>query len=159
MDMSMTWDGFGDDDMEYNVGKNCFKVLSEWERRRRIAAVQVICYVVRAIHLLGVASQLGPIERGPNLNSENIERAKFRSDLMHQLSTHEYAKDVIRMRIHAFLKLCEILQCTSRLHDNRNSFVEEQVAKFLWMLGHHAKNKTIRFFFLLIIEDHKSSFL
>ena len=151
MDMPNAWEGFDettrDDDLEYVNENSCFKILNDWEQRRRLAAVQVLCFVVHAIHLLGVTVQLNSIERDPNPNPINIKRGKIRNELIYQLSTNEYAKDVIRMKPHAFLKLCEILRGTGRLHDNRNSLVEEQVAKFLWMLGHHCKNKNIRFFF------------
>ena len=47
----------------------------------------------------------------------------------------------------AFARLCELLRETGRIQDNRNIIVEEQVAKFLYMLAHNGKNQTTSFFF------------
>ncbi|KAL5573544.1 hypothetical protein UlMin_023141 [Ulmus minor] len=46
-----------------------------------------------------------------------------------------------------FARLCELLRETGRIQDNRNAIVEEQVAKFLFMLAHNGKNRTFSFFF------------
>ncbi|KAL0005297.1 hypothetical protein SO802_012858 [Lithocarpus litseifolius] len=43
---------------------------------------------------------------------------------------------------YAFAKLCEILRGTGRLKDNRNASVEEQVAKFLYILAHNERIRT-----------------
>ena len=42
---------------------------------------------------------------------------------------------------------CEKLRGTGRGKDSRCSTVEEQVAKFLHIIGHNVKNKTMSFFF------------
>ncbi|KAL5576292.1 hypothetical protein UlMin_017991 [Ulmus minor] len=51
------------------------------------------------------------------------------------------------MRPLAFARLCDLLRGTGRLKDNKNSIVEEQVAKFLYILAHNVKNRTMVFFF------------
>ena len=40
----------------------------------------------------------------------------------------------------AFARLCELLRDTNCLKDNKYVIVEEQVAKFLYVLAHNAKN-------------------
>ena len=47
----------------------------------------------------------------------------------------------------AFARLCELLRDSGRLKDNRNAIVEEQVAKFLYVLSHNVRNRTTSFFF------------
>ena len=44
-------------------------------------------------------------------------------------------------------KLCEILRGTSHLKDTRNAYSEEQVAKFLYILAHNERIRTVSFFF------------
>ncbi|KAK2655220.1 hypothetical protein Ddye_008272 [Dipteronia dyeriana] len=66
---------------------------------------------------------------------------------MTQISTNEKCRHILRMGPDAFVRLCELLRATDRLKDNRNSVVEEQVAKFLYALAHNAKNRTISFVF------------
>ena len=67
------------------------------------------------------------------------ESLNVRNELMQQLTTNEKCHDIIRMSPLAFARLCELLQETGRIQDNRNAIVEEQVAKFLYMLAHNVK--------------------
>ncbi|KAL5579345.1 hypothetical protein UlMin_011787 [Ulmus minor] len=69
------------------------------------------------------------------------------NELMQQLSTNEKCHEIIRMSPLAFARLCELLRETGCIQDNRNAIVEEQVAKFLYILAHNVKNRTISFFF------------
>ena len=47
----------------------------------------------------------------------------------------------------AFLQLCEKLQATGRVKDSIRTTVEEQVVRFLHILAHNVKHRTISFFF------------
>nr|XP_023915784.1 uncharacterized protein LOC112027337 [Quercus suber] len=51
------------------------------------------------------------------------------------------------MGLYAFAKLCKILRGTGRLKDTKNASVEEQVAKFLYILAHNERIRTFSFFF------------
>ncbi|XLR14271.1 hypothetical protein HN51_035181, partial [Arachis hypogaea] len=44
-------------------------------------------------------------------------------------------------------QLCQKLRGTGRVKDSIRSTVEEQVAKFLHIIGHNVKNRTMSFFF------------
>ena len=81
------------------------------------------------------------------LRNSSIKSENMRSELMQWLSKNEKCHDIIRMRSLAFARLCNLLWGTGRLKDNKNSIVEEQVAKFLYILAHNVKNRTIVFFF------------
>ncbi|XP_072062174.1 uncharacterized protein [Arachis hypogaea] len=47
----------------------------------------------------------------------------------------------------AFRQLCKKLRGTGRVKDSTRSTVEVQVAKFLHIIGHNVKTKTMSFFF------------
>ena len=51
------------------------------------------------------------------------------------------------MRPYAFAKLCEILRGIGCLKNTRNASVEEQVAKFIYILAHNERIRTVSFFF------------
>ncbi|XP_015935347.1 protein ALP1-like [Arachis duranensis] len=48
---------------------------------------------------------------------------------------------------HAFLELCAKLRATGHVKDTIHVTVEEQVTRFLYIIGHNVKNRTISFFF------------
>ena len=75
------------------------------------------------------------------------ERENVRQELLSELRCSRKCRDIIRMGPYAFAKLCEILRETGRLKDTRNAFVEEQVAKFLYILAHNERIHMISFFF------------
>lgn len=77
----------------------------------------------------------------------NFQRKRARDRLLNNIKNHKDSRDIIRMRPHAFQRLCFILRGTDRLRDNQYSCVEEQVAKFLHVLSHTVRNRTLRFFF------------
>ncbi|XLU63242.1 hypothetical protein S245_022451, partial [Arachis hypogaea] len=66
---------------------------------------------------------------------------------MIQLLTSEKCRDVIRMGPEAFRQLCQKLRGTGRVKDSIRSTVKEQVAKFLHIIGHNVKTRTMSFFF------------
>ncbi|TXG57010.1 hypothetical protein EZV62_018323 [Acer yangbiense] len=137
------------ENMEDNQMDTCeeyfTKFLSHWERQRHMAAVQAVCNVTHMICVMKLYCCSRYVDRSVG----NIfgERENVRRELMTQLSTNEKCRDILRMGPNAFARLCELLRATGRLKDNKNSIVEEQVAKFLYVLAHNAKNRTISFFF------------
>jgi hypothetical protein len=77
----------------------------------------------------------------------NFERKEIRDKLMKRLWDDQESRSVLRMGLEAFQRLYSILRGTGRLKDNNYSCVEEQVAKFLHVLSHNVRNRTIRFIF------------
>ncbi|KAL2343348.1 hypothetical protein Fmac_004633 [Flemingia macrophylla] len=57
------------------------------------------------------------------------------------MSTH-YSHETV-----AFINLCERVRATTLVNDAFRSTVEEQVAKFLHIVGHNVKNRSVSFFF------------
>ncbi|GAV82249.1 LOW QUALITY PROTEIN: DDE_4 domain-containing protein, partial [Cephalotus follicularis] len=52
--------------------------------------------------------------------------------------------DKVRMDRRAFHILCQMLKSKGKLSNNKNSSVEDMVAMFLFMLGHHTKHRVIK---------------
>ncbi|XLR06970.1 hypothetical protein HN51_061848, partial [Arachis hypogaea] len=59
----------------------------------------------------------------------------------------EKCQDVICMGPEAFRQLCQKLKGTVRVKDSTRSTVEEQVTKFLHIIGHNVKIRIMSFFF------------
>ncbi|QHN81328.1 Putative nuclease [Arachis hypogaea] len=47
----------------------------------------------------------------------------------------------------AFLQLCEKLRATRQVRDTKHVTVEEQVARFLYIIAHNVKTRTVSFFY------------
>nr|KYP59498.1 Putative nuclease HARBI1 [Cajanus cajan] len=59
----------------------------------------------------------------------------------------EQCRHIICMGPMAFITLCERIRGTGLVKDAFRSIVEEQVAKFLHIVGHNVKNRYVSFFF------------
>ncbi|XLS78258.1 hypothetical protein HN51_062483, partial [Arachis hypogaea] len=67
--------------------------------------------------------------------------------LIIRLLKSEKCQDVIRMGPKEFRQLCEKLRGTGRIKDSTRSTIEEKVAKFLHIMEHNVKTRTVCFFF------------
>ncbi|XLS86935.1 hypothetical protein HN51_037101, partial [Arachis hypogaea] len=81
------------------------------------------------------------------IHDDNLEREIRHTQLMTLLLKSEKCQDVIRMGPEAFRQLCQKLRGTSRVKDSTRSTAEEQVTKFLHIIGHNVKIRTMSFFF------------
>ena len=75
------------------------------------------------------------------------ERENVCQELLSEFRCSKKCRDIIRMWPYAFAKLCEIFQGTGCLKDISNASVEEQVAKFLYILAHNKRIRMVSFFF------------
>ena len=66
---------------------------------------------------------------------------------MYQLQSNVRCRDITRMGPEAFTNLCEILQEYGGLQPTKLVSIEEQVAKFLYILSHNVRNWATSFFF------------
>lgn len=76
-------------------------------------------------------------------SDENSENEQRRVQLMAQLAETEKCRDIIRMRPHAFLQLCEKLRSYGHVKDLTRATVEGQVAEFLYIVGHDPNTRTM----------------
>ena len=58
----------------------------------------------------------------------------------------------------AFTRLVNILRGISRLRNSAHSNVKEQVAKFLHIVGHNLRNRTMKFYFKCSSETVRRHF-
>ncbi|XP_016206692.1 protein ALP1-like [Arachis ipaensis] len=119
------------------------RVNEELEKRQNICVTSLTCVMVHALCTLELLSRYRPRQ----INDENLERENRRAQLMIQLLKSDKCRDVIRMSPEAFQLLCQKLRGTGRVKDSTRSTVEEQVAKFLHIIGHNVKTRTMSFFF------------
>ncbi|XLR22465.1 hypothetical protein S83_050365, partial [Arachis hypogaea] len=119
------------------------RVREELENRQHICVTSLSCVAVHQLYLLELISQHRPRQ----INDDNLERELRRTQLMTQLLESEKCRDVIRMGPEVFRQLCHKLRGTGRVKDSTRSTVEEQVAKFLHIIGHNVKTRTMSFFF------------
>jgi len=70
-----------------------------------------------------------------------------KEQLMSYLVHTNRCRDIIRMGPKAFINLCQRLRSTGLVKYAIRSTVEEQVAKFLHIIGYNMKNKSVAFFF------------
>ncbi|XLT02900.1 hypothetical protein HN51_052251, partial [Arachis hypogaea] len=119
------------------------RIREDLEKRQQICVTSLSCVTVHTLYSLEFLSQYRPRQ----INNKNLERENRRTQLMTQLLTSEKCRDVIRMGPEAFRQLCQKLRETGRVKNSIRSTVEEQVAKFLHIIGHNVKTRTMSFFF------------
>ena len=107
------------------------------------ASCRYLCYILHRRQWL--KRRVPPI-----LTQSTIERQLVHDEIMHQLRTSEKCYDVIHIGPQACPDLCDILQRNGDLQDTQRAIIEEQVAKFLHILSHNVKNRTISFFFFVV---------
>ena len=66
---------------------------------------------------------------------------------MREIIGNKKCCDIIRMGPGAFLDLCDMLCKEGGLQPTQRATIEEQVAKFLYILSHGVKHREISFFF------------
>ena len=111
-----------------------------WRERRRRVVTQVISlleYWFRRYANNRIPSSMG-----------TSERERVREEIMGRILGSETSRNITRMSPQAFINLCNILEKDGGLRPTRLVSVEEQVAKTLYILAHHAKNREIQFWFL-----------
>ncbi|KAK9273745.1 hypothetical protein L1049_018555 [Liquidambar formosana] len=122
--------------------------VDEWDRRRRIAA-QLVAYLV---YYYRICKHANTVDRMIMPNDQIKDRERRRNELMYDIRTSESSRGLIRMSPEAFETLCNILQTSGRLTATRRATIEEQVSKFLYMLGHNVRNRVTSFFFYRSLE-------
>ncbi|WKA10348.1 hypothetical protein VitviT2T_027923 [Vitis vinifera] len=116
----------------------------EWQRLRRWAATCVSMYAAYAAILVSVYHHSNYLERSIS-NEGDYERHALMERLT--LMDNEDCYNQLRMGKDAFARLVNILRGIGRLRNSAHSNVKEQVAKFLHIVGHNLRNRTMKFYF------------
>ena len=101
-------------------------------------------YAAYAAILVSVYHRSNYLERSIS-NEGDYERHALMERLT--LMDNEDCYNQLRMGNDAFVRLVNIIRGTGRLKNNAHSNVEEQVAKFLHIVGHNLRNRTMKFYF------------
>ncbi|KAL4369925.1 hypothetical protein AHAS_Ahas06G0014500 [Arachis hypogaea] len=119
-------------------------VLKEnWKRGKQLCTITMLCYTVHMLYLLKVMAK--KIEKP--IRDHIIGREHIQTTLLQQLRETNRCCNILRMGPHAFLELCKKLRATGHVKDTIHVTVEEQVDRFLYIIAHNIKNRTISFFF------------
>jgi len=135
----------GEDVVDDVVGVD-FNIVTHLHRqlqvRTAIAAVTMLCIVTHALNILTIYSN-----HSTTITEYVPNKDRRREQLMSYLVHTNRCRDIIRMGPEAFINLCQRLRSTGLVKDAIRSTVEEQVAKFLHIIGHNVKNRSVAFFF------------
>lgn len=114
--------------------------LRHWVYMQQLAAIQVVCLVMAFV----IHSKNQRV-KCVNLPSRELRlhRQRVREEVMDDLSNRAKCCDTIRMNKEAFLKLCNILVSDGGLRSTQRMSVEEQVARFLHIIGGDEQNRFI----------------
>lgn len=116
----------------------------ELETRMQVASMTLLCGIGHAVYWLNSLSN-------SSMNMSDIipDREGRRAKLMSLLVNTERCRDIIRMSPQAFITLCDKLRATNIVKDSVKATLEEKVAKFLHIIGHNVRNRTIFFSFFV----------
>jgi len=98
------------------------------------ASVMIFCMIAFGLNLLRT------VRTRSNMSEFQPQKERRRQELMQYLIHTEQCHDIIHMGPKAFLQLCQQIRGTGLVKDAYRSTVEEQVAKFLQIIGHNVKN-------------------
>ncbi|XVF14492.1 hypothetical protein REPUB_Repub09cG0064800 [Reevesia pubescens] len=133
-------DNFGE-----HLGEYALQELNAWEQRQRMAIVNLLCHIIRVVCLMKMYYHSRCVN---TLDINDIgDRVQVRHELMQELTEVQHCRNVLRMGPSALFRLCGMLRRSRRLKDTRNSSVEEQVAKFLYILGHNERTRPVGLWF------------
>jgi len=117
------------------------KIQEQLKRNTQLASVMILCIIAFGLNFLRMLSDI------TNSIIEFEPRKEYcRQELMEYLVHTKRSHDIIRMGPEAFIQLCERIRATKVVKDAYRSTVEEQVAKFLHIIGHNVKSKCFIFF-------------
>ncbi|KAJ9539206.1 hypothetical protein OSB04_031939 [Centaurea solstitialis] len=113
-------------------------------RTQQLAAVHLVCLVVAYI----------THRRHDNRNQISLptrdmrlHRQRVRDKMLSSLSTSGKCRELIRMSETAFKTLCQKLENDGGLRPTRRMSVEEQVARFLHIVGNDLRNRFVSWFY------------
>ncbi|XP_074346284.1 uncharacterized protein LOC141685059 [Apium graveolens] len=112
---------------------------------QQLAAIQLVCLVV--VLLVHRKNQRIKYVNLPS-RELRLHRQRVREEVMDDLSNRAKCRDTIRMNKETFLKLCKILISDGGLRPTQQMSVEEQVARFLHIIGGDERNRFIYWVYL-----------
>jgi len=108
----------------------------------QVAALTILYIVAYGLNILHLSSST------TNTIREFVpEKELHRQELMSYLVHNEQCQDIIHTRLEELINLCQQLKGIGFIKDAFQSKMEEQVAKFIHVIGYNVKNRIVSFFF------------
>jgi len=156
MDNNKEWYVFMKEaDMSINDGVD-MKIISHLELKFQTEVVAmtiltVVAWIVNAFNLSNGKTN--------SLTELVPQKERRQQELLLYLVHTERCRDIIRIGLKAFIHLCQRLRKIGYVKDAFRSTVEEQVTKFLHIIGHNVKNRTVSFFFIGLVKHFLAIFI
>ncbi|KAL2333864.1 hypothetical protein Fmac_015077 [Flemingia macrophylla] len=132
-----------EEDMDNGLDLNLIShIQNQLQMRTQLGAMPIFCVVGFGLNMLSTL-----LVTTSNIRDFISQKERRRYELMSYLIHTEQCRDIIRMRPEVFINLCQRIRANGLVKDAFRSTVEEQVAKFLHIIGHNVKNRSVSFFF------------
>jgi len=118
------------------------KIQEQLKRNAELTSVMILCIIAFGLNLLRMIS-----DTTNSITEFEPRKERRRQELMEYLVHTERSRDIIHMGPKTFIQLCERIRATEVVKDAYRSTVEEQVAKFLHIIGHNVKNRSVSFLY------------
>ncbi|KAJ9562935.1 hypothetical protein OSB04_008095 [Centaurea solstitialis] len=113
-------------------------------RRQHLAAIHLVCVAV----VLIARRRLHNGNRNNALSREDmLHRRQVREEMLHELLMGGKCRQLIRMSENAFKILCQKLESDGGIRSTQRMSIEEQVARFLHIVGNDFRNRFVSFFY------------
>jgi len=117
------------------------KLQKQLKRNTQLTSVMILSIIAFGLNLLRMLS-----DTTNSITEFEPKKERRRQELMEYLVHTERSRDIIRMGPEVFIQLCERIRATEVVKDAHRSTVEEQVAKFLHIIGHTSRIEVFHFF-------------
>jgi len=111
------------------------QIQQQIKKNTESASLMILCMIAFGLNLLRTVRT-----RSNSMSEFQPQKERRRQELMEYLVHTEQYRDIICMGLETFLQLCQRIRETRLVKDAYRSIVEEQVAKFLHIIGHNVKN-------------------
>ncbi|KAI3771568.1 hypothetical protein L6452_02733 [Arctium lappa] len=113
-------------------------------RTQQLAVVHLVCLVV---HYIIHRTRQNRNEISLPTRDMRLHRQRVRDEMLSSLSSSGKCREIIRMSETAFKILCQKLKNEGGLRPTRRMSVEEQVARFLHIVGNDLRNRFVSWFY------------
>jgi len=117
--------------------KLILQLQEQIQKNTKVASFMILCIIAFGLHLLRMLS-----DTIDSITEFEPRKERRRQELVEYLVHTERSRDIIFMRPQAFIQLCQRIRQTRLVKDAYRSTMEEQLAKFLHIIGHNVNNRS-----------------
>ncbi|KAL2323198.1 hypothetical protein Fmac_027577 [Flemingia macrophylla] len=132
-----------EEDMDNGLNLNLIShIQNQLQMRTQLGVMTILCVVAFGLNMLSTLHVTTS-----NIRDFISQKERRRHELMSYLIHTEQCRDIIRMGPETFINLCQQVRATGLVKDAFRSTMKDQVTKFLHIIGHNVKNRSVSFFF------------